>query len=80
MSIRLDLSDLRVESFSTSHDGEEASLAFGSPSLDGGCSEPGGGCGTQSLNATYCDCSGGPLCTLACVEPSQATSVQACCG
>jgi hypothetical protein len=37
--------------------------------------------GSNSLDyATQCDCSAGPHCTLPCVEYSQATDWQACCG
>jgi len=39
---------------------------------------------TEALNsldyATQCDCSAGPRCTLPCVEYSQATDIQICCG
>lgn len=68
---RLNLSDLRVESFSTDDDSGGVTLA----------SESQGGCGTHSLNyATHCDCSGGVNCTAQCVEYSQATDIFACCG
>ncbi len=69
---RLDLADLRVESFSTNLVGDHVSILSASDSACGG---------TNSLNyATQCNCSAGANCTVECVEYSQATDWQACCG
>jgi hypothetical protein len=66
--LRLKVDDLHVESFTALEKGGVKAL-----------SEPGGG--THSLDyATHCDCSGGPRCTQACIEYSQATDILACCG
>jgi len=76
--IALKLDDLTIESFptTTQHRGGVLSRA-----TDMRCTDL-AGCGTtHSLDyATHCDCSGGFNCTLACVEYSQATDIQACCG
>jgi hypothetical protein len=76
---RLNVADLRVESFTTVDDGEVVTLESES---EDGCGTHEGPCGTHSLNyATHCDCSApGPVCTLDCVEYSRATDYQACCG
>ncbi len=76
---RLNVADLRVESFTTVDDGGGVTLA--SDSENGSCTHE-GPCGTHSLNyATHCDCSEpGPVCTDDCVEYSRATDYQVCCG
>jgi hypothetical protein len=75
--IRLDVEDLRVDTFATVERGGVSALS----GSETDCTHYEGGCGTHSLNhATACDCSGGPRCTLECVEYSQATDIQACCG
>lgn len=78
--IRLKLENLAVESFTTDRNGGVRALSTSFPSAGGNCSNGAGGCGTYSLNATYCDCSGGPNCTVECVLESQATSIDICCG
>jgi len=73
MAMSLNLTDLSVESFINEAPGDDPGLMSESYEM--------GGCGTHSLNyATHCDCSGGPRCTLACVEYSQATEYDICCG
>ena len=71
--LRLKVNDLRVESFSMPGKG---GVVARSESYEMG------GCGTHSLAyATHCDCSGGGVnCTLPCIEYSQATDYQICCG
>ncbi|HEX2079269.1 MAG TPA: hypothetical protein VHG08_16200 [Longimicrobium sp.] len=71
--MKLSLDALQVETFSTADDwaAEPASTSSMAPTYYG-CSC---GCGTAV------DCpSDGPRCTDACVEPSNATDWQACCG
>jgi hypothetical protein len=81
MRKRLKLDDLQVESFSTSiPEGRGTVVAHSGECSGEGCTHYAGGCTTHSLNATHCNCSGDALCTLACVEVSQATDIQACCG
>jgi hypothetical protein len=75
--VRLNLEHLQVETFETVERGGVRALS-GSES---DCTHYEGGCGTHSLNhATGCNCSGGPRCTDACVEYSQATDNLICCG
>jgi hypothetical protein len=77
--VRLDVEGLRVETFATVERGGVSARSGYTSDFD--CTHYEGGCNTHSLNhATGCDCSGGPRCTLACVEYSQATDIQACCG
>ena len=80
MPMTLALDDLQVETFSTS---DEPAVAVGAEEVKADWSETCNvtlyvcscGCGTEI------DCpSGGPRCTLACVEPSNATDYIACCG
>ncbi len=78
--IALKLDDLTVDSFSTSPHvrGGVASRE----SVSGIHCSGDDTCGTtHSLDyATHCACSGGINCTAACIEYSQATDYQACCG
>ena len=71
---RLKLDQLKVESFSTAAPKGRGTVVAHESYWYGGCN-------THSLDyATHCNCSGGPLCTQACIEYSQATDYQVCCG
>jgi hypothetical protein len=72
---RLKLDELEVESFSTTiPQGRGTVVGHQVTHFEGGCT-------THSLDyATHCNCSGGPQCTLDCVEVSQATEEYRCCG
>ncbi|HEV3049470.1 MAG TPA: hypothetical protein VGX50_04140 [Longimicrobium sp.] len=76
--IRLVLDHLRVETFATDERGGVGALSDSGI----GCTHYEGGCGTHSLNHATgeCGCSGGAQCTVACVEYSNATDYQICCG
>ena len=78
--IALKLEDLNVDSFSTSAR-QRGGVASREAVTDIRCTDL-EGCGTtHSLDyATHCACSGGVNCTVACIEYSQATDYQACCG
>jgi hypothetical protein len=78
--LSLKLEDLHVDTFATATErgGVESMATDGYPTNCTHCA----GCGTFSLNEpTQCYCSApAPVCTQNCVDQSQMTDFQVCCG